>query len=600
MESLAVRFAAGFLAGILLIPLVRIVAFRLGCVAAPRVDRWHRQPTPLLGGVAIAAIVLVGGLTIQPLSSIALILGCGATMAAVGFIDDLMPLKSSTKLIAAIVLASVFVYFGYRLHWTHSLTLDTVATLIWIVGITNALNLLDNMDGLCAGIGLIAGAALLVALVSAGQVPPEAQVLALLMGALTAFLFFNFHPASIFMGDSGSLFIGLMLAAVASGSTALERNRSDILSIVAAPVLVMLIPIFDTTLVTISRIISGRRPSEGGRDHSSHRLVALGLSERTAVAVLWMLAVVAGLIGVAMRRFSGDWAGLVAGLFVLGMVIFAVYLAGVRVYEAQDLRAPRGSTLMLVDFMYKRRFAEVVLDFCLVCIAYYSAYRLRFEGAEFVTAFPYFLRSLPIAISAQLTALFIAGVYRATWRYFGLMDAVILGKGVVAGTLGLAGVLLLLDPAGIYSRSVFVIYACVLTLLLTASRASFRLIGEFVARRASGPRVVIYTAGTGQHVMVRGLLATLASPSRLLGFISDAPERTRSYLQGYPVLGGYDELLSLISDGLTDEVVVSVPDMESGRLEELRQHCQSCRVRLSQLRYNLEPIVGERRPISRA
>jgi UDP-GlcNAc:undecaprenyl-phosphate GlcNAc-1-phosphate transferase len=594
MGELALRFAVGVVAGLLVIPLVKILAVRIGCVAAPKADRWHRRSTPLLGGLAIAAVVLVGGLTVSPLQHVGLILACGAIVAAVGLIDDLISLKSSSKLIAEIMLASALVYSGHRLHWTGSLTLDVLVTLVWIVGITNALNLLDNMDGLCAGVGLIAGTALLVALVSNGAVPPEAHLLALLLGALTAFLVFNFHPASVFMGDTGSLFVGLMLSAVATGSASVDRNRADILSIVAAPVLVLLIPIFDTTLVTVSRVLSGRRPSQGGRDHSSHRLVALGLSERRAVGVLWILAGVGGLIGIAVRQFSADWTGLIAGVFVLAMVIFAVYLADVRVYDRPPQSSPRDYTPMLVDFMYKRRFAEVLLDFCLVAIAYYAAYRLRFEGPDFVSFFPQFIRSLPVVIGIQLAALFAVGTYRATWRYFGLMDAVVLAKGTVGGTIAVVVVLLYVDRFANYSRSAFIIYGALLMLLLTGSRASFRLMGEFVARRAAGPRVVVYSGGIGQQLVVRGVMATLSSPSRLLGFIYDAPERTSGSIQGYPVLGGYPELLTLISAGSTDEVLVCVPDLEEGRLEELKQHCASCRVKLSQLRYNLELLSEQR------
>ena len=344
MGELALRFAVGFLAGLLVIPLAKILAVRIGCVAAPKADRWHSRATPLLGGLAIAAVVLVGGLTVSPIQHVGLILACGAMVAAVGLLDDLVSLKSSSKLIAEIMLASALVYSDTGFTGpAHSRSMYVV-TLVWIVGITNALNLLDNMDGLCAGVGLIAGTALLVALVSGGSVPPEAHVLALLLGALTAFLVFNFHPASIFMGDTGSLFVGLMLSAVATGSASINRNRADILSIVAAPVLVLLIPIFDTTLVTVSRVLSGRRPSQGGRDHSSHRLVALGLSERRAVAVLWILAGVGGLIGIAVRQFNTDWTGLLAGVFVLAMVIFAVYLAGVRVYALGRPRVRRGIT----------------------------------------------------------------------------------------------------------------------------------------------------------------------------------------------------------------------------------------------------------------
>jgi UDP-GlcNAc:undecaprenyl-phosphate/decaprenyl-phosphate GlcNAc-1-phosphate transferase len=599
-ETLFFKFGAALLAGIVLIPVVRRIAFRLGIVAKPREDRWHNTPTPMLGGVAIALIVLAGGLTIRPLEPIALLLGCGAVIALIGLVDDFISLKSSTKLIAQIVLASVFVYYGYRLHWTPSLTIDTIATLMWIVGITNALNLLDNMDGLCAGVGLIAGGALLASTVGTGVIGPEAHLLVMLMGALSAFLLYNVHPARIFMGDTGSLFVGLVLSGAALAESADVANRPNLLSIVAAPVIVLLIPIFDTVLVTLSRIQSGRSPSQGGRDHSSHRLVALGLTERAAVAVLWALAAIAGLIGVAMRYLSADWAGPLALVFVLGLVIFATYLSGVRVYDTERPRVPGGYTVMLVDFMYKRRFAEVVLDFCLVCLAYYSAYRLRFEGAEFVTAFPFFLKSLPVVIAVQLGALFVTGAYRATWRYFGLMDAVILAKGVGSGTLAIAGALLLLDSLAGYSRSTFVIYAALLMLLVTGSRASFRLISEFVARRASGPRVIVYTSSSRQSLMARDILATRATPSRLLGFVSDEPDRVRGYVQGYPVLGGYDDLLTLLSAGLADEVIVCAPGLDPGRLEELRLHCESSRVQLSQLRYDLEPLSEVHRPASNA
>src|SRR4029077_13837401 len=127
----------------------------------------------------------------------------------------------------------------------------------------------------------------------------HARYLAILLGATGGFLFYNVHPPHIFMGDSGSLLLGYSFAAVTLSSGRATPGRSDVLSIVAAPVLVLLIPIFDTTLVTLSRWFSGRSASEGGRDHSSHRLVAIGLSERRAVALLWMLAAVGGGLGIA-------------------------------------------------------------------------------------------------------------------------------------------------------------------------------------------------------------------------------------------------------------------------------------------------------------
>src|SRR5207253_6118023 len=154
----------------------------------------------------------------------------------------------------------------------------------------------------------------------------------------------NVHPASIFMGDSGSLLLGFSFAAVTLSAGRQTPSRSDILSIVAGPVLVLLLPIFDTVLVTLSRWVAGRRATQGGRDHSSHRLVAIGLSERRAVAVLWALAAMGGVLGVAVGNNGYRAQALLAGgAFLVSMVLFAAYLAGIRVYDESDERVKSGA-----------------------------------------------------------------------------------------------------------------------------------------------------------------------------------------------------------------------------------------------------------------
>src|SRR5205823_845140 len=279
---------------------------------------------------------------------------------------------------------------------------DMLLTLVWVVGLTNAFNLIDNMDGLCGGIALIAGVALLIDLLpgaAGSRAFFEVRYLAILLAATAGFLVYNVHPASIFMGDSGSLLLGFSFAAVTLSAGRQTPGRSDILSIVAGPVLVLLIPIFDTTLVTLSRWFSGRRASQGGRDHSSHRLVALGLSERAAVALLSLFAAIGGGLAVVMDFRSRSWSVAALALaFVVGMGVFAVYLAGLRVYDEDDKSAETGAvTHLVVEFMYKRRVAEVLLDSALVSLCYYLAYRLRFEDPhEFARNFDLFQQSFPI------------------------------------------------------------------------------------------------------------------------------------------------------------------------------------------------------------
>ena len=533
---------------------------------------------PFAGG-ALIPVLIVGGVAIF----------------VVGLVDDIISLKPYTKLIAEIAVASLFVFFGYRLAWIESLTLDTLLTMVWIVGLTNAFNLLDNMDGLCAGVTLIAGTTLLVTIVVQSGVTPQATYLALLLGGTAGFLVYNLHPASIFMGDSGSLFIGMNLAVLSLGAGHGGGNSPGILSIVAGPMLLLLVPIFDTTLVTMSRLLSGRSAAQGGRDHSSHRLVAIGLSERRAVAVLWILATLGGLLSLSLQRVQNDWSSIPVAIFLLAMIIFAVYLSHVRVYEQVDeslLRTGR-ITPFVINFMYKRRVAEVILDVCLVTIAYYTAYRLRFEGAEFAAFFPSFLQSLPIVVATQTVVLFMVGAYRGVWRHFGLMDGVVFAKGVLLGTLINVASIVYLYRFENYSRSIFVIYSALLVLGLGGTRASFRLISEFAQRRRhEGRRLVIYGVGDGAATAVRELRDRSRDGYRMLGFVDDDPNMARTRIQGYPVLGDFASLVSLITNGAVDTVVICAPLVDVARLDQLTALCSEHDVALARLHFQLDHLVA--------
>jgi UDP-GlcNAc:undecaprenyl-phosphate/decaprenyl-phosphate GlcNAc-1-phosphate transferase len=597
MLSIALPFALAFAASLALVPVARLISIRFGFVATPRADRWHKRPVALFGGVAMAVALFSCAAIFGLVSAIPVLIVTAALMFATGFADDVLTLKPSTKLVAQIALGSVLLFFDYRLNWLHSATLDWLLTLFWIVGLTNAFNLIDNMDGLCGGIAMVVGAALLVDLLpgaSGSRAFFEVRYLAILLGATGGFLVYNLHPASIFMGDSGSLLLGFSFAAVTlSGRQA--PGRSDVLSIVAGPVLVLLIPILDTVLVTISRSLSGRRADQGGRDHSSHRLVAIGLSERRAVALLWTLAAVGGVLGIGVGKFSQKWSVLLtASAFLVAMVLFAAYLAGIRVYDEADVRAKPGAfTPIVVEFMYKRRVAEVVLDFCLVVMCYYAAYRMRFEDpVEFMMNFEMFSRSLPVIVGAQMVAFFLVGVYRGVWRHFGLMDTLVVARGVFVGVVLAMLVILGAFRFFAYSRTVFAIYGVLLLIVVTLSRASFRLVGEFMQRqRQSGHRVVIYGAGDAAGLVIREIVAG-GGDVRISGFIDDDPRKAGIRVMGYPVLGGYSALTVLVNAASVDAVVVSARTLPPERMNNLEVLCSEHNVRLSRLRVAFESLVG--------
>ena len=342
------------------------------------------------------------------------------------------------------------------------------------------------------------------------------------------------------------------------------------MSVIAGPVFLLLIPIFDTTLVTIARILSGRSPAKGGRDHSSHRLVAMGLSERAAVFVLWLLAAVGGAIGLTLRNATEGLSFVPAALFLAGMSAFAVYLARIRVYDEQLAPPPEVMTPLIGDFMYKRRVVEVLLDFCVIGAAYYGAYRLRFTGGDYSTNAEGFYSSLPVVLAAQLVSFFIIGVYRGNWDFFGRRDSVRILKGSLLGTAAAQLALLYLYEDALSSRAVFVIYFMLVSVMATGIRASFRFVADFASRdRRAVRRVIIYGAGEHAAVAVQELHEHGGPRLRMLGFVDDDPRVARERVEGYPVLGAYDTLTQMIAAGSIDTVVLNRQQLEDDRLGTL-------------------------------
>jgi UDP-GlcNAc:undecaprenyl-phosphate GlcNAc-1-phosphate transferase len=431
---------------------------------------------PLLGGVAIGGSMLITGVISGLAASLPVILFASFAMFITGLVDDLLLLRPASKLVSQIAIAAALVYFGFRLHWVESRLLDSALTMVWVVGLTNAFNLLDNMDGLCGGIAFVVALMLLAGFwtgVTRENAAAEMTFLAILAGAAAGFLVFNFPPASIFMGDSGALLLGFALAALTLGQEGVRASRSDVLSVIAGPAFVLLIPIFDTTLVTVARLLSGRSPARGGRDHSSHRLVAIGLSERDAVLVLWGLASIGGLIGLVLRNFSSAWSLPVGAIFLLGMGIFAVYLVRVRVYD--EVPAGAGAAAMVTplqsNYVNKRRVVEVLVDVTLIGASYYWATWTVFRDPEaYLRNADVFYESFPVIVATQLSGFFAVGLYRGLWRAFIAADMVRVVEGIAFGTLLAQAILFVYYGTFPISWFVTAVQAVILAACLVASR----------------------------------------------------------------------------------------------------------------------------------
>jgi UDP-GlcNAc:undecaprenyl-phosphate GlcNAc-1-phosphate transferase len=596
--TFVVTFAAAGLAAVVATPAARRLAGALGVVAQPRTDRWHgKTAIPLLGGLAIWFGALVGTLVAgQTGPHTWLVLGAGTALFSLGIVDDVCGLRPVVKLIVQIGVACALVSLGVTLPWTGSQVLNALITVLWIVGTANAFNLLDNMDGLCAGIAVVTAVALCLSVRHAD--PGAFAVGAALAGAAAGFLVFNFKPASIFMGDSGSLFLGSSLAVLACvGDSPAQRG---VASAIAVPVLLMLIPIFDTTFVTLSRKLSSRRVSVGGRDHTSHRLVALGLSERQAVLFLCGLAALAGAAAVGISGAQFRQADILLGLLVVALLLLGVRLAHVRVYNGDDfvVLRQRPLTPLVADFVYKRRVFEVILDVFLVVIAYYTSWVLRFER-DLPEYYGAFVRSVPIVIGCQIASFQIAGVYGGVWRYVSVGDILPYARGIVLAVLSSIVMIVYVTRFEGFSRGVFLIDAMVLALLLAGSRASFRLVGELSRRYAKGrERALIYGAGDGGAMLVRELRNNPAYDYRLIGFVDDEPSKQGRRILGLSVLGGIETLEATLAEMRPDVLILSTTSIAGDRLARVRRECFASGTKVLEFSFQLTAVGGEKRAVS--
>jgi UDP-GlcNAc:undecaprenyl-phosphate GlcNAc-1-phosphate transferase len=309
-------FGGALVLAIAATPAARWLAPRAGFIDHPEARRVHKRPVPRLGGAAIYLAVIIAAVILGERSSFnefGTILIDATGMSFMGLVDDRWGLRWLIKLLAQILAALLLyandIYVGVFGHPV----LNLVVTVAWVFYITNAINYLDNMDGLSSGTAAIAAAFFALMCSFSGQYLVGALSVAVLAACL-GFLFYNLNPANIFMGDSGSQFLGFTLAAI--GIKLRFPDNSDFVTWMV-PVLVLGLPIFDVTMVTFSRLRRRISPATAGLDHTSHRLVAAGMTHREAVLTLYVVSFVLGLLAIFVTRASVTEGYIAGGLVIL-------------------------------------------------------------------------------------------------------------------------------------------------------------------------------------------------------------------------------------------------------------------------------------------
>jgi UDP-GlcNAc:undecaprenyl-phosphate GlcNAc-1-phosphate transferase len=548
-------------------------------VAHPSGERWHERPTPTFGGVGIFAGLVAGiGLAVavgalEWSSELGGIVAGGALLFGAGLLDDVRHLSPIVKLGAQIGAAVIVLTSGLEVEIVGNEVLAWAIGLVWLVGITNAFNLLDNMDGLAATLAAIACGYFAI---DAATEHENATVLALSVSlglACVGFLPFNLRPgraAHVFMGDSGSQVLGFTLASFALASSWTVAGTT--VATVLLPLLILAIPILDTTLVTIVRLAQRRPVAKGGRDHTSHRLVYYGLSEAKAVLLLALVATALGATALAYNVLDNARLTAVGVLvsFVL-LVQFGSFLSDLEERSRRGDEAPDAS-LWRALFFEPRRLVEVVVDFLVMCGSFLAAYVLVIGGLGTEFERSVFLAGLPILLGTRYLFFVALGVYRRVWRFATARDVVPIAVACpVSGVVALLVLDALREIGPFPAIEVFVVDAVLCTLLVGASRLFLRLLPEARAHRSERGRVIVVGAGRAGRGLARELRD--GHEARVVGFLDDNPRIRRRRILGITVLGALDETSRALVSRQPDEVLVTIPDAPPERLDAVVGAC---------------------------
>ncbi|MDO8431613.1 MAG: hypothetical protein Q7S58_04300 [Candidatus Binatus sp.] len=566
-----------------LVPIAKQIAMRIGALARPSTDRVHLQPTPQLGGIAIiggfvVAIGLVCNLSNWPQDKLMWLTAFSFAMFAVGLLDDLMELRPRYKVALELIAIGLLGVWGPQLDLLPYQWANIALTIFWLLVATNAFNLIDGLDGLAAGVGMIAATSIAIVAALHDHQATMAAALAL-SGAMAGFLVFNYPPASIFMGDEGALTVGLILGVLSIQAS--HAGEGSMPARLAMPLLALMVPLLDTVTVTITRLALGKPISKRGLDHSHHRLARLGLSESRAAGTLVALQALAGACAIAISLVPGYDAVLLLPFVVLFFALVALFLMDKSFDTESQSRAAELPPVarIILSFGYKRRLVELVLDVALVMAAYFGAMSLRFDFHLRPDQVGQMLIGLPYVVVIGCGAFLFAGVYRGIWRYTGVAEAV---RFAVASML--AGVMVVIAatvlPISI-THSTAVVFVLLLFNFLMATRWSFPVFGRIAQLLASSPRraIVVGADGRGQAV-IQHWQASLGNHVELLGLIDEDRFKHGKLFHGYPVLGGITDLAEIVARKPFHEIVIAQESLSSEQIDALKSFAMDHRMML--------------------
>ena len=601
-----------------------VVAFAswVGAIDKPTERKVHTHPVPRLGGVAIAVTFLLSLLLLLNLAPWIfakswLLSREGYVLVAVllsvlflGVWDDIRELRPSQKFVVQFILSNIVYFAGSRISSVTNLfgvnadvlgVLDYPLTIFWIVGITNALNLIDGLDGLAAGIATIAFMAIAPISLLNGDVA-SAAISFLLAGTLLGFMRYNFNPARIFLGDSGSLVLGFLLAVVSLKSATKGTATFTILT----PVVVLGLPITETLLSMIRRFLRSflpeqaiegsflqklRRMFQPDRGHIHYMLLTRGLSQRGAVLVLYLVSCALGVGAFAVTIVNNITASLI--LLVIGAASFV----GVRNLKYKEMAVlENGVLLPLYDQpIMNRDSIQVFLDVAFMIFSFFTASYLTGEISSESLRMRTSLTDLTLVVGIQFSVFLAMGLYKGVFKLLGTDDTLRLIKTVATATFFSY---LVLRIIGLGDSRVLLVTTILdfffLFTLVAGFRSSFRVLTHMSHRHAkSGRQLLIYGADVNGLWMLEKILQLNYASMRPIGFADENPHLEGRSLNGYPVFGGHQKLEEVAKTIKIDEIILCCETMKADVLERVKAFADENGILLTRAMIVFEEISQE-------
>ena len=588
MIQYLIPFFSAFIISISITPFIIRFSHRYGYVAEPKENRWHKKPTALLGGIGIFLSFIIPALIFVPLNALTVgVLFCATAIFCLGLYDDIREVKPYTKLVVQIIITIMIILVGVKVKIIPFAYVAIPLTLFWIVGITNALNILDNMDGLSCGISFVASICIFIYAMQ-NSLYLVASFSSILCGTTLGFLIFNFNPAKIFMGDCGSLFLGFLLSIITILGT--WQEATNLLFVIIVPLLILVIPIFDTTLVTFYRKKHGQLISQGGKDHSSHRLVFLGLSEKKAVLTLMGISFFFGISIIFFSSFDFFTTLILFSVLFVCLLFFGIFLGGIRVYAEKTKKTSQRKSLITSVILYKKQILQILIDIVVINIAYVSSYLLKYEGILADNDLALIEASLPIVILVKISLFSLFGLYKGEWRYFGINDMIQVFKSVSLASLICIAIIFVLYRFHGYSRAVFVSDYVLTLLLIGGTRVLIRVFREYftaVVDDSGKSQILIVGAGDGGELLLREIKNNPRLNFKPIGFIDDDIRKNKKVIHGLKVLGTRDDMPSIITENEIKKVFVSILSAEDDEINGIFEICKGSNVECKRI----NPII---------